>query len=154
MTDGRPLRRDPFPYSPDFLQNGVLLQPLLSPRETPLGPDARPAKRGSALPPPARPVKMRGGAEAGAMSPNAWLVPFVVGFWLLLWLWVKAGNWRDGREWSAGPSFIPIIPFIPAAMIGAGWLVNRSVPPWGTWAVVGVHLGYIAVAILRRPRPG
>src|SRR5262245_30081102 len=90
------------------------------------------------------------------MTANAGLVLFLVAFWGLFVAVVKVSNRRAGKRWGDGPSLFPaILPVIPAAAAQAGWLVNRAGSPRGTWAVVGLHVGWLAVslAILRRHPP-
>jgi hypothetical protein len=89
-------------------------------------------------------------------TPNGILLAFLFAFWGLLVAGVKLSNWYVGKRLCDGPSLIPLIPVAPAAAFLIGWLANLVVPPWGTWAIVGLHLVLLALALSRvadrRPR--
>ena len=82
------------------------------------------------------------------MTANGALLWFVVLFWLVLWLGTKVERLCRGMSFRGGPSFIPLIPFLPMIAIGAGWLVNLRLSPWGTVAVAVLHVGWVIYALV------
>jgi hypothetical protein len=56
----------------------------------------------------------------------------------------------EGRR--GGVSIFPVIPVFPVVLWGIGWLIDRAVSPWGTWAVGvahGVFAACLAVSLSR-----
>lgn len=88
---------------------------------------------------------------AGGMTANAWLGIFLVAFWTVVYLAVRAGNLTHGRRFSDGPSLIPTIPFFPLVFFGLGWLLNLCFAPAGTVMVILIHLGYLIYGVCCLP---
>lgn len=80
------------------------------------------------------------------MTPNGALLWFLVLFWTLLWLGTKAERLYRGKGFRGGPSFVPLVPFLPIVGFFVGWIVNLGVAPWGTVFVAAIHVGWIVIA--------
>jgi hypothetical protein len=89
------------------------------------------------------------------MTANMWLILFLIAFWVLIWIALKVNHLIHRRPLRDGPSLIPVVPLVPIAGFGAGWLLNLAFAPAGTIAVVSLHLGYVIYAVIagyfRRP---
>ena len=86
---------------------------------------------------------------------NAVLIVFILAFWTLLWVAIKADHLFHHRPFSDGPSFIPVIPIIPAVSFGIGWLLNYQWAPIGTVLVIAcyaVWIFYSTVTIIAEAR--
>jgi amino acid transporter len=82
------------------------------------------------------------------MIANLWLVVFIYGFYSLLVAWAKFENWLQGKRWSDGPCLFPLFP-IACALLLIGSLINLVAPPWGTWAIVALHLiVFVSMSVL------
>ena len=83
---------------------------------------------------------------------NLVLVLFLLVFYLGLVAVLEIRNLLAHRPLNDGPSLFPVIPFLPAAFLGIGVLINHFASPWGTCAVVAVHLGFVVRVLFRGQR--
>lgn len=83
------------------------------------------------------------------LRPNVVCFAFVYIFWTLLWGLVSVGKWIDGRSLDDGPSMMPLILVFPVVFPAIAAAINFVVAPYGTIAVIVMHLGYIPAILLR-----
>ncbi|WP_269539055.1 hypothetical protein [Cerasicoccus fimbriatus] len=77
------------------------------------------------------------------------LIGFLIVFWAGLYLSVKIINLKEGRKWSEGVSFIPVIPVFPLVAFGAGALLNWMWTYLGTVTVVVAHVAVLSIGIIK-----
>jgi hypothetical protein len=82
------------------------------------------------------------------MTSNQLLLWFIGGFWVLLYCALKLDNLWRGRRFSDGPSLIPVVPIFPIVGLGIGAVLNYAMSPWGTVAVIVLHVGVLGFALI------
>ena len=85
---------------------------------------------------------------------NAWLILFILIFWIGLWLLVKIGHLVHGRPLSDGPSFIPLVPILPVIAYCVGWGLDRMLPWLGFAVIAATHVGYLLFMYFSTRRSG
>lgn len=61
---------------------------------------------------------------------------------------LEADKLQQKRAADAGFSVFPVIPLAPLLFLGLSRLIDKFVPPWGTRIVAGLHLVFIAAALV------
>lgn len=82
-------------------------------------------------------------------GPNVICFAFVYAFWMLLWGLVSIGKWMNGKSLGDGPSLMPQVLVFPVVFSALAAAINLVVAPYGTIAVIVVHLGYFPVILLQ-----